>query len=93
MKKLMFKAFLPHTIDLPELWFKIEDHSDVHLGGENGCYTVKYLGETSHGSEVLRIILDFVEEYSITLQAFQEVENVQEEKVETEDGEASPDSA
>lgn len=92
MRKLMFKALLPVTIDLPEFWQSIPDHTDTDLGGENGKYTVVFKGDVVHGLEVLEIILKTMDDYSITLQTFQEVENVKAEKVETEGGKTPSDS-
>ena len=92
MRKLMFKALLPVTIDLPEFWQSIPDHTDTNLGGENGKYTVLFKGDVVHGLEVLEIILKTMDDFSITLQTFQEVENVKAEKVETEGGKTPSDS-
>ena len=93
MKMLNFKALLPVSVDIEFIWKSISYKEFTHLGGEGGKYTVMQNGPIKEGLETLNIILQQTEDHEVSLRTFDGgEENVEEEKVEEEIGEAPSDS-
>lgn len=55
---LHLKVILDCTVDLNDLWGKIMNISETHLGGEDSKYTVQFDGKQAEGLEVLKHCLE-----------------------------------
>lgn len=67
-KNIEFKAFLPATTNIVQLWENVIDKKKCHLSGHNSRYVLSYYGPVETGLDVLGLILQ-LDDYEISFKS------------------------
>lgn len=67
-KNIEFKAFLPVTTDIVQLWESVIDKKKCHLSGYDSRYVLSYSGPVEAGLDVLELILQ-LDDYEISFKS------------------------